>query len=351
MRKNVLPILGGILVLLIAGFAFYVFTFRPFDNEENEEDKPIDEPIKEQSKYELVEDKYDEYKYITSYDEYLKFLEDYSDYEVSKELTEEDFNNKMYLFYNTVVDSCSEDVIDNYLSLKGDKYHIYFDVNYTCGVCAPNYVTYVYEVKEINLDIEKYVKVLSREECDPDIMYKPIIYIYPNEDMDLTIKLGNEDDLIYTYPKYKNEWHVKVSTDGNIYDYDTMRNYYGLYWEAYSDYKFNMNEGFVIKGEDTTKFLEEKLAYLGLNEYEINEFIIYWIDKLENNKYNFISFRSIDDINKDMPLEFSNNPDTLIRIMVDFKALEDYIEVKEQNLVKQERNGYTIVEWGGAFHK
>jgi hypothetical protein len=112
-----------------------------------------------------------------------------------------------------------------------------------------------------------------------------------------------------------------------------------------------MNKGFVVRGEDTIKFLEEKLEILGLNEREINEFIIYWIDKIENNKYNFISFRSIDDINKTMPLEFSKNPDTLIRVMVDFKKLDNYIEVEEQQLTKVERNGYTVVEWGGTIHK
>ncbi len=36
-----------------------------------------------------------------------------------------------------------------------------------------------------------------------------------------------------------------------------------------------MSKGFVVKGKDTTKFLEEKLSYFGLNDKECNEFIIY----------------------------------------------------------------------------
>ena len=197
--------------------------------------------------------------------------------------------------------------------------------------------------------MEAYVKTISREECDPNVSYKPIIYIYPEEDIKLTIKLKNTKDLLYTYPKYNSAWNVRVSKDGNIYDYDTKRNYYGLYWEAKDNYKLNMNEGFIVKGEDSVKFLEEKLEILGLNEYETNEFIIYWIDKLENNKYNFISFRNKEDIN--MPLEFSKEPDTLIRIMMDFKALDKPIKVKEQKLTKANRKGFTVVEWGGTYHK
>ena len=108
-----------------------------------------------------------------------------------------------------------------------------------------------------------------------------------------------------------------------------------------------MNEGFVIEGKDTINFLEEKLKYLGLNDREINEFIIYWIDKLENNKYNYIRFRCTEEVNNYMPLEFSEKPDTLIRIIMDYKPLNEKINVKEQELESTIRNGFTVVEWGG----
>ena len=52
-----------------------------------------------------------------------------------------------------------------------------------------------------------------------------------------------------------------------------------------------------------------------------------------------------------MPLEFSKQPDTLIRIMMDFKKIKKPMKVKEQILKKQERKGNTIVEWGGTYHK
>ena len=179
---------------------------------------------------------------------------------------------------------------------------------------------------------------------------KPIIYIYPEKDMDITIKLGSDDLLTHTYPKYDNEWNEHVDTTGNIYDYKTNRNYYALYWEGKDNTKLDMSEGFVVKGEDTTKFLEEKLEQLGLNEKEIEEFIIYWLPKLEDNKYNFIRFRTNDEINNYMPIEFSEEPDTLIRVMVDFKPLDKKIKVKEQKLEETERKGFTIVEWGARLN-
>ena len=177
---------------------------------------------------------------------------------------------------------------------------------------------------------------------------KPIIYIYPTEDnTEVTLKLSNPEFLTSTYPKYENEWKVLVNKDGNIYDTKTNRNYYGLYWEGNDTSKTDMSEGFVVKGSDTVKFLEDKLSYLGLNEREINEFIVYWLPKMENNKYNYIRFRTLDEINKYMDISTNCNIDTEIRVIMDFKGLNKKINVREQHLTKVERHGFTLVEWGG----
>ena len=77
--------------------------------------------------------------------------------------------------------------------------------------------------------------------------------------------------------------------------------------------------------------MEEKLAILGLNDREAEEFIIYWLPKLQENEYNYIRFAS-----------------TLIRILMTYKGLNAPIQVKEQNLEKIERKGFIAVEWGGS---
>lgn len=177
--------------------------------------------------------------------------------------------------------------------------------------------------------------------------WKPIMYIYPEEELDLTITFDKDVNLIHTYPKYENEWNIHVSSNGNIYDYKTDRNYYALYWDEKDYQEENFKDGFVVKGKDISKFFEEKLEILGFNEREVNEFIIYWMPKMEDNEYNLIRFRTTEEINKNMPIHFSVEPDTLIRVIMDYKKLDEYIEVEEQQLTKVERKGFTIVEWGG----
>lgn len=49
-----------------------------------------------------------------------------------------------------------------------------------------------------------------------------------------------------------------------------------------------------------------------------------------------------------MPLKFSKTPDTLIRVMMAFKTLDEKIDVKEQKLTPILRSGFTVVEWGGT---
>ena len=152
-----------------------------------------------------------------------------------------------------------------------------------------------------------------------------------------------------SYPKYTTGWNVLAKEDGTLIDLTTNKNLYSLYYECENKVNFKIeNDGFVVKGNDVATFLEEKLAILGLTERESEEFIIYWLPKLEANKYNYIRFATLDEINDNMPLEINPNPDTVIRVLMTFKGLDKPIEVQEQQLTTPERKGFVAVEWGGT---
>ena len=178
--------------------------------------------------------------------------------------------------------------------------------------------------------------------------YKPIIYLYPQETTELSVKLGNPEKITCSYPKYEDEWNVIAEPDGTLTYVETQRELYALYWEGKDAPELEMTEGFVVKGEDTIKFLEEKLEILGLNEREAEEFIIYWLPKMQNNKYNYIRFATMEEINEYMPLEFSVEPDSIIRVLMQYKAIDEYIEIPEQKLETPKREGFVVVEWGGS---
>ncbi len=193
------------------------------------------------------------------------------------------------------------------------------------------------------------------------VVGKPIIYIYPEQEVNLQVELGNPELITTSYPNYfkYNGWNVKASPDGDLEDKNTNKKLYSLYWEGKMNNIDNgISTGFVVKGEEVADFLDEKLEILGLNYKEREEFIVYWLPKLEKNKYNFIRFALTDECNEYMPLIINEEKedgtlekaevDTLIRVLMIFKPLNHEIEVKEQILPKQERIGFTVVEWGGS---
>lgn len=182
--------------------------------------------------------------------------------------------------------------------------------------------------------------------CFNDGAEKPVIYLYPEEKTDVSIKLNLKGTFMFTYPEYRDGWNVTAYPDGSITDEDG-NNYSYIFWDAIMYDKFDFSTGFVVEGKDTLEFLKEKLDYMGLNEKEKNEFIVYWVPRMMNNKYNLISFQmqNYDDMAK---LTVKPEPDSILRVFMAFKPLNEYTEIPEQKLERFERKGFTLIEWGGT---
>lgn len=176
---------------------------------------------------------------------------------------------------------------------------------------------------------------------------KPVIYLYPEEKTAVHVTLSKPGQVTCDYPEYNNGWNVVADPDGNLKDIKTGRNLYCLYYETRTPKVSVEDEGFVIKSADTADFLDEKLKILGLNDKERNEFIIYWLPRLEASEYNYIRFLSQDEIDAYQKLDVKPSPDTVIRVMMSYKGLNEPINVREQKLKPAERTGFTVVEWGG----
>ena len=187
----------------------------------------------------------------------------------------------------------------------------------------------------------------NRRDDRDTLIKKPVIYIYPEKEEDVTITLSDPSKLTVSYPKYNDSWKLHANTDGTLTDKNGKK-YYALYWEGKSENTGIKEDGFVVSGNETAEFLEEKLSTLGLNYKERNEFVMYWLPKLESNSYNYIRFKTKEEINDYMKLDIEPQPDTLIRVVMEYKPLDKRINIKEQELTRVERKGYTVVEWGGS---
>lgn len=252
----------------------------------------------------------------------------------------EDITSHMVLQSHNITDICSNEGI---LTLQFTKEEI--------GVVGDITSTlYFIELDKTYAEQTINIAVDDINNSDPNVAYKPIIYIYPKQEQNVKVTLGSSDKLLVSYPVYNNGWNVLAKPDGTLIDNKTNRELYSLYYEAKNNINFKIeNEGFVISKDEIIPFLEEKLEILGLNPKEQEEFIIYWLPILQKNNYTYIRFATNEEINNNMSLQVEPSPDTMIRVLMIFKGLEEKINVKEQPLQKVTRNGYTVVEWGATI--
>lgn len=195
-----------------------------------------------------------------------------------------------------------------------------------------------------------FLLVLTLPGCIPELpgttAAKPVIYLYPQEETEVTVRLSYDGQLTCTYPAYKDGWTVTAAPDGTLTDGDG-RAYYCLFWEGVSSQDWDLSQGFCVRGGDTATFLEEALGQLGLTDREANEFLIYWLPKLEGNPWNLLSFQGAAYTNH-ARLTVSPRPDTVLRVFLAWKALEKPVDIEPQPLTAPDRQGFTLVEWGGC---
>ena len=190
----------------------------------------------------------------------------------------------------------------------------------------------------------------------PNIKYnpipveKPIIYLYPEEKTDITVDLDFKGKLTYTYPYAEDgRWEVTANTDGTLTNKADNLEYSYLFWEGIADnFTADFSKGFCVKGEDTTKFLQNILPKMGLTQKEYNEFIVYWAPRMQENEYNLISFQT-ENYEQIAPLHINPAPDSMLRVYMAYKPLTNPVTIEPQTFESFERKGFSVVEWGGCM--
>ena len=176
---------------------------------------------------------------------------------------------------------------------------------------------------------------------------KPVIYLYPQEETEVTVKLNYAGRLTVTYPEYRDGWHVTAEPNGTLIDPESGKEYSYLFWEGTDETEYDFSQGFCVPGEETAAFLQEHLAQMGLEPREYNEMIVYWLPLMQDNAYNLISFQQ-EAYTQRAELMIAPEPDSVLRVFMAYKALDEPIEIEPQTVEPFERSGFCVVEWGGA---
>ena len=196
----------------------------------------------------------------------------------------------------------------------------------------------------------------------PALVYKPVLYVYPEREQSLTVFLDVEGELGTVYPAPDEQvvadghtrasWSVTASPDGTLTD-EGGRTYPSLFWDGKMTLEAPQ-QGFIVARADAVPFLEEKLALLGLTDKEAADFITFWAPQIRANEYTFVSFDASSYASQatysftdeaGAPIE----PDAFIRVFMTIRAA-DANEVVTPQLFgpTPTRSGFTVVEWGGT---
>lgn len=178
---------------------------------------------------------------------------------------------------------------------------------------------------------------------------KPVIYLYPEQTEKVAVKVEPRGGLTYSDPDYNGGWEVLATPQGQLTELSSGQNYPYLFWEGYGGIYQQPQKGFVIKQNQVHDFLLEKLAQLGLNAQETADFIEFWEPRMQNSPYYFVTFLGNNEMNRLAPLTISPQPDTIIRILMDFSPLSQPITVEGYDIKTPKRQGFTVVEWGGVL--
>ena len=209
-----------------------------------------------------------------------------------------------------------------------------------------SYHIYAYaESTEKQQDVINFVSGIKENCAGVGIGGKPVIYLYPEKEQEVNVKLDLDGKFTFTYPEYNNGWNVTAKPDGTIIS--DGKEYYYLFWEGLMPtFKPDFKEGFVVKGSDSAEFLRETLSQMGLTPKEYNEFIVYWAPKLQENEYNKIYFAE-DDYTDEAKLEINPKPDSILRVFMVYEKADENTILPKQEIKPFERKGFTVVEWGG----
>jgi hypothetical protein len=185
-----------------------------------------------------------------------------------------------------------------------------------------------------------------------DCIAKPVIYLYPLKDTIVSVTLNIPGSIVESIPTYINGgWTVLAHPNGSL-EY-LGKTYSELYYESSVNKVNPPKQGFVFAKSQAEGKLKEITTRLGLIKPEQDEFLSYWLPRINqlNAPYLFISV--IDQKEKDRidNVVILPKPETKIEFLVYFKPVYALFSVSELKLPDNppKRNGFTSVEWGGTI--
>lgn len=256
--------------------------------------------------------------------------------------------------------------------IPADDYKISFDIS------KPTFEEYVGR-EPLLFFKDQWERWVALGEYDYKLMGgcgKPVIYLYPEKPMEVSLNFLSPVKLDIQIPNYHNGWKVLAQTNSILQDlqpeYTDCRQidsnikgseyakaacqnnlYPYIYWsgQSYTSNYPKLTKGWIVGKQEIAGFLDSKLSEIGLSAIEKADMLEYWVPELlsKNKPYYRISFLQNTELNNIIPMVITPKPDYINRIFLDYEGYDKKPDrtIEPQNLNKFIRIGFTVVEWGG----
>jgi len=179
-------------------------------------------------------------------------------------------------------------------------------------------------------------------------MAEPVIYLYPTATTRVSVRVRPAGGVQASSPPYENGWSVTAEPSGRILAGSKGQPFPYLFWEGLGSPLAVAQNGPVVARAEVSRFLQTTLPRLGLTALETQDFVAAWLPRFSDSPYYLISFLPPPLIDELAPLEVSPAPDTVIRVLMDYRPLRKPVPATELELpAPPVRRGFTVVEWGG----
>jgi len=171
----------------------------------------------------------------------------------------------------------------------------------------------------------------------------PFIFLYPTTPQQVTVT--TEAKVTYSYPAIENNsWNIFADPSGT-----------GLYYE-YDPATVTFSkptEGFVIKRNELEKTVTAISQKLQLNDKEGRRLQQEVSNALvgSDSSYIIVSIANKEEVNKNLPLSFSPQPESVNRIMLILNPTNSLEKLKTPTIQSLTRHGFTVIELGAYLLK
>ena len=174
---------------------------------------------------------------------------------------------------------------------------------------------------------------------------KPNIYLYPEETQMVKVTFLYPQRLTEVIPSYEHYWQVEAAPNG------LLDGTYGfLFYEAIvQESLFQQNHGWVLSVDNRVEDFESMLNLYGFNATEQKDFIEFWQGRLCEDISYAVYPQGTRIIDQAMPVEVMPEPDRSYRIWFYYIPYDGQAVVEPETVEFIERQGFTLVEWGGMF--